>query len=204
MLFGFLVLISSSRYTALSKRLDNEIVERTQQQQEVEVISINYINVNEVIDYSELKNIGLKDERSQAVFDFLAQKYTEKYDLPVYIPYLFALIESDFYSTAYNEKTMATGLFQITPICLADFNRYNRSAYTMYDMYDVEMNFEVSMWYINRLITYYKVPKDDPYTLYSVYNMGPGNYLMGTPIPGNITHRYNLQAEKIEFALVNE
>ena len=62
---------------------------------------------------------------------------------------------------AYNEKTQATGLYQITPVCLADFrqnhdlevpkwHRINRL--TMQDMFDSYFNWLVASWYLERRI----------------------------------------------------
>lgn len=166
-----------------------------------------YLFVENIIDFSKISRIGL-NEREQAVFDFLANKYVKKYNLPDYIPYLFAAIESDFTINAFNLKTSATGLFQITPICLEEYNRNHQIKYTLLDLYEIEKNFEVSMWYINRLITLYKIPysEDDVYALYVAYNMGPGGFanINKTGIPSTIQNRYNKQAEQVNLAYIYE
>jgi hypothetical protein len=162
-------------------------------------LNISYLYVNEIVDFTKIKKIGIS-EREQVIFDYLASKYTKKYGLPIHIPYLFALIESDFHTNAFNTSTSATGLFQITPICLQEFNNLTGLNYTMGDMYDIEKNFEVSMWYIHRLVTHFKVPLNNTYILYGAYNMGPGNFQAGTIIPDTIVNRYTAQVRKLELA----
>ena len=61
-------------------------------------------------------------------------------------------MESDFNEKAYHKNTSATGLCQITNVCLDDFNRVTKKSYTMYDMFDANKNLEVGFWYFARLL----------------------------------------------------
>lgn len=58
-----------------------------------------------------------------------------------------AQIESSGNPKAFNKKTKATGLFQITPICLKDFNKQNKKRYTLKQMFDEDKCREVADWY---------------------------------------------------------
>lgn len=46
-----------------------------------------------------------------------------KPEVDPYLLYAIAKVESSLSPTAYNEKTKAAGLFQLTPICLADLRK---------------------------------------------------------------------------------
>ena len=62
---------------------------------------------------------------------------------------IIASIESSNNPLAYNSKSGATGKYQITPICLRDYNQYHSVQYTMTDMYDAVKCFVVADWYLN-------------------------------------------------------
>jgi len=70
-----------------------------------------------------------------------------------------ATIESSNNPSAYNTRSKATGLYQITPICLADFHDYHDKRYTLEDMLDPDKCYEVAHWYLNdripRMLKYY-------------------------------------------------
>ena len=61
-------------------------------------------------------------------------------------------IESSGNAQAYNAKSGATGLYQITPICLEDFNDYHEIKYRLSDMYDPQKSARVADWYMNTRI----------------------------------------------------
>lgn len=88
-----------------------------------------------------------------------------------------AMIESGGHSYAYNARTRATGLYQVTPICLDHYNQYNIKKYTMLDMYDAQKNSLVAHWYFGWLDKYitkkgYKVTDE---LLLIGYHDGPRN-----------------------------
>lgn len=71
-----------------------------------------------------------------------------------------AKIESSKNPLAYNKRTGARGLFQITKPCLLEFNEYNHKNYTLNQLYNPSINYEVAFWYINtripQMLKYYQ------------------------------------------------
>ena len=72
-------------------------------------------------------------------------------------------IESSHNPSAYNKNTQATGLMQITPVCLAEWNNYHpNSPYSMLSMKNPQMNMRVGNWYLNQripqMLEYYRLP----------------------------------------------
>lgn len=59
-----------------------------------------------------------------------------------------AELESSNNPKAFNKKSGAIGLFQITPVCLKDFNEQNKKKYTAEMLYSPYRNFEVANWYL--------------------------------------------------------
>jgi hypothetical protein len=165
-----------------------------------EELIIKIIEVPETIKYTDM--IILLDEREKVVFDFLANKYAKLYDFPTWLPYLFASIESDFSLRAVNQNSGAIGIFQIMPICLEEYNAYHQKKFTMHELINLETSFEVAMWYINRLKTHYKVPfnEENPYYLYTAYNMGPFNYHKANWMGNTTEGRFNDKMEQIAVA----
>ena len=80
--------------------------------------------------------------------------------LPIQMEIIKAL-ESSGNPNAYNRGSHATGLYQITPICLDDFNQFGsiNVFYDLEDMYDPKKNKQVATWYMNQripqLLNYY-------------------------------------------------
>ena|SRR3990167_8878322 len=59
------------------------------------------------------------------------------------------MIESNGNPKAYNKISHARGLFQITPICLADWNQYHKNEqYTIDDLWSPQVNEKIARWYI--------------------------------------------------------
>ena len=56
-------------------------------------------------------------------------------------------IESSGNADAYNPTGNAYGWFQITPICLEDFNKANNEQYTVKELFDPQINSRVAYWY---------------------------------------------------------
>lgn len=64
-----------------------------------------------------------------------------------------AQIESSGNVRAYNKRSGATGLYQITQICLTEYNTYNQTRYNHpQDMLDPALNKKVALWYMNKRI----------------------------------------------------
>jgi len=86
-------------------------------------------------------------------------------------------VESDFNESARHGDTSASGLCQITSVCLDDFNKITKKSYTMADMLDADKNLEVGFWYFARLLNdeYYgkKYNIESMKDAYLAYNCGP-------------------------------
>ncbi len=76
-----------------------------------------------------------------------------KADASIYIDmHVLAEIESSNNPKAFNKKTKARGLFQITPICLKDYNIQMNKSLKITDMYDPEKCRTVADWYLSERI----------------------------------------------------
>ena len=61
-----------------------------------------------------------------------------------------AQIESSGNPYAWNKKDDSRGLYQITPICLKEYNNFHpRDDYNMDDLWDVSISTAIADWYIN-------------------------------------------------------
>jgi hypothetical protein len=73
---------------------------------------------------------------------------------------IIAKIESNFNPLAYNPKTQAIGLYQITPIVLQEYNQFNKTNYTKKDVFNPIINEKIARWYlfmrIPQMLKYYK------------------------------------------------
>ena len=59
------------------------------------------------------------------------------------------MIESSGNPQAYNESSGARGLYQITPICLADWNCIHpKNKYSLDDLWDPKINKQIAAWYL--------------------------------------------------------
>ena len=59
------------------------------------------------------------------------------------------MVESGMYDKAYNAKEKATGIAQVRPIRLKDFNKSTGKNYKLSDMYDINKSKEVFMYYVS-------------------------------------------------------
>lgn len=69
-------------------------------------------------------------------------------------------IESRGNSRAYNSRSKARGLCQITPICLREYNNFHKSEqYTLNDLWNPEINKKIAIWYLEvripQMLKYY-------------------------------------------------
>ncbi len=86
-------------------------------------------------------------------------------------------IESDNNPFAVNSRTGCYGLYQISEICLRDFNQINRTQYAVDDLLDPRVNEQIASWYFDRLkglLRRYDIPVSVT-TLLASYNWGIGN-----------------------------
>jgi len=94
-----------------------------------------------------------------------------------------ALIESHATSFAYNPKSEATGMFQITPICLEEWNKFHYDdQYGMDALFDKFINYKIAYWYLEvripQMLKYYHKPVTIENILWA-YNAGIGNVVKG-------------------------
>ena len=103
-------------------------------------------------------------------------KLSEKYNIPINELFTIINTESDFRIYAYNEKGKAYGLCQITQPCLNEYNFINRTDYKLEELFDMELNLEIGVWYYNRLLNIYsnKYGINNLRDCYIAYNIGAG------------------------------
>jgi len=85
-------------------------------------------------------------------------------------------IESSGDPLAYNSKSEARGLYQITPICLREWNQYHIYSYfEPEDLFDPMVNYRIAYWYIKeripQMLRYYDLNVNDHNILWA-YNAG--------------------------------
>lgn len=114
----------------------------------------------------------------------LSQKIIEaadNNDLDREMGFAIAHIESDFRTNARNRKTNATGLCQLTPNCIDEYNWSHNTKYTMQDALDPDINLEIGFWYYKRILTHYAksygyitttTPEKELRDAYLAYNVG--------------------------------
>jgi len=108
---------------------------------------------------------------STLLITFQAYTFTG-YDVDLKI---IAKIESNNNSGAFNFKSKARGLYQIRPICLADYNLYHKHKYELSQLFNPIINKKIAIWYfqkrIPQLLKHYKVPIN-LVTVLGSYNFG--------------------------------
>lgn len=86
-------------------------------------------------------------------------------------------IESDGDSLAFNGRTKCYGLYQISEVCLKDYNQLNQTVYCPQDLFNPQLNEKIAAWYFKKLNLYlehYGIPASIT-TLIAAYNWGIGN-----------------------------
>lgn len=105
-------------------------------------------------------------------------------------------IESGGNAKAYNDRSHAAGLYQITPICLEDYNRCTASNVRLADLFDPATNERIARWYfrqIDKYLDHYRIEKTDQNRIIA-YNAGIGTLVKGAAIPQetlNYINKYN-------------
>jgi soluble lytic murein transglycosylase-like protein len=61
-------------------------------------------------------------------------------------------IESHGNPLAYNKSSGAKGLYQITQICLDEYNNYNNKSYNSNDLFIPSINETIASWYLEKRI----------------------------------------------------
>jgi soluble lytic murein transglycosylase-like protein len=86
-------------------------------------------------------------------------------------------IESDGNPYALNQRTNCYGLYQISKVCLQDFNQSHKTNYASQDLFDPRINETVAKWYfqeVKRMLNHYEIPISLD-TIIAAYNWGIGN-----------------------------
>ena len=103
-------------------------------------------------------------------------------------------LESSNNPKAFNWKSKATGLFQLTPVALQDYNvcnPRNKPAYTMNDMWDGRKNRIVAVWFfeqrIPQLLKHYGYEPTTDRILFT-WHAGIGNVIKNNMGPA--THEF--------------
>lgn len=91
-------------------------------------------------------------------------------------------IESSGNALAYNKAGNAYGWFQITPVCLEDFNRANNEHYSVEELFDPQINSRVAYWYFEnrlpQLLRHFGL-KDSVHNRIIAYNAGIKRLMSG-------------------------
>ena len=61
-------------------------------------------------------------------------------------------IESGGNPNAYNKHAQAKGLYQITPICLKEYNNYHENKIKDEELFNAKLNYTIANWYITKRI----------------------------------------------------
>lgn len=116
----------------------------------------------------------LLEKKDFSEYTYLLFENCIKYDIPIELLYGMILQESRFRIDAKNKRSNATGLMQITPIALKDYNKHNNTSYTMEDLYDPHLNIEIGCWTYNQnriYLSYYGIELTTE-NLLRAYNSG--------------------------------
>lgn len=87
-----------------------------------------------------------------------------------------AQIESSGNPLAYNYRSMAAGTFQVTPVCLKEWNNfYPKEKYSFKDLFKPNINWKIADWYMNnripKMLNYFHV-EDSVNERLRAYNCG--------------------------------
>lgn len=125
---------------------------------------------------------------------------------PGYVdPLIIVKLESDGNPRAFNKKTKATGLFQITPVVVEGYNRRFQKKLTLEQMTDIKKSVEVAYWYLEeripQMLRFYNYPVTTQRILWC-WHAGIGNFLNG--IMPDATRKFINRYNKIAREKENE
>lgn len=106
-------------------------------------------------------------------------------------------IESRGVADAFNPRTQAIGLYQITPVCLADFNRETGKNYSRKDLVLFWVNQEIARWYFEKRIPEILKSRKKPVTVENLLiSYNAGHTYVGKRLPKE-TQNYIRQYRKL-------
>lgn len=122
------------------------------------------------------------------VLAFCAQANAEEIDLKA-----IAQIESSGNPWAHNKADDSRGLYQITPICLKEYNNFHpKAAFSMDDLWNTSISSVIADWYLNKRIPQMLRAYKKPVTVENIivaYNSGISYVVKNKPLP-QITKNY--------------
>jgi len=95
-------------------------------------------------------------------------------------------IESSGNPLAYNKSSHARGLFQITPICLKEYNNFHTEQYDLSDLFNPIINEKIAAWYLEKRIPQMLKHFGKDVSLENIlisYNAGVSYVVSGKPLP---------------------
>lgn len=109
-------------------------------------------------------------------------------------------IESSGNPQAYNARTKAAGLGQVTPVVLQEWNQRNPDdQHTPQELMQAPINTKISNWYANhripQMLNAYNIPDTVDNRLIS-YNAGIGTLLHKRPLPPETVNYIKVYKEK--------
>lgn len=112
---------------------------------------------------------------------------------------IIATIESNNNPNAYNKTSKAVGMYQITPICLKDYNQLNKNQFQLSEMFEPNKAKIVANWYLNKripqLLRHYRIIDTIDNRLWA-YNAGIGRVVKN--IKPLETRNYIIKYHKLE------
>lgn len=116
-------------------------------------------------------------------FACLSSFCNDNVNTPIIDLKIIAFIESSNNPMAFNAKSGARGLYQITPICLQEWNNYHPdSKFNLQDLYNPLVSEGIAEWYLQKripqMLKHYGIPVKVDSILWG-YNAGIGNVVKG-------------------------
>jgi len=146
------VLIYSLLFICFLSGCNSTTYRETPIEKKEQIIENKQIVPEEVLRIKSYNNTTV--EEAYLLFNKIST-YANKYSISTKMAFVIINAESDFYINAYNKSGNAYGLCQVTLPCLTEYNWYHNTKYSLEDMYNVDLNLEVGLWYYNRLLTHY-------------------------------------------------
>ena len=109
-------------------------------------------------------------------------------------------LESSGNPNAYNSKDGDSGLMQITPILLAEWNIFHKTKVTQKDLFNADLNRRIGTWYLTKRIPQMLRAFKKPVTIENIlicYNAGIAYVAKNRKLP-EVTKRYIEKYKKMQ------